>query len=48
MPALQNRLDEAEKKGQTAFHDFTDADMIKWFLYERRHLNAENDRSLYL
>ena len=45
LPALQNSLDEAEKNGQPAFHDFTDSDMMKWFLYERRHLNQENDRA---
>ncbi|MEK4714953.1 tyrosine-type recombinase/integrase [Sporosarcina sp. FSL K6-5500] len=45
LPALQNRLDEAEKDGQKAFHDFTDPDMMKWFLYERRHLNQKNDRT---
>jgi len=45
LPSLQNRLDEAEKEGQSAFHDFTDPDMMKWFLYERRHLNEKNDRS---
>ncbi|MFJ7935927.1 tyrosine-type recombinase/integrase [Sporosarcina sp. NPDC096371] len=42
---LQFSLDQAEKNGQPAFHDFTDADMMKWYLYERRHLNQENDRS---
>ena len=45
LPALQNCLDEAEINGQPAFHDFTDSDMMKWFLYERRHLNQENDRT---
>jgi len=45
LPALQNSLDEAEKNGQPAFHDFKDSDMMKWFLYERRHLNQENDRT---
>ena len=45
LPSLQNRLDEAERNGQPAFHDFTDPDMMKWFLYERRHLNQENDRT---
>src|SRR4051812_38069123 len=45
LPILQNRLDEAEKDGQPAFYDFTDPDMMKWFLYERRHLNQKNDRT---
>lgn len=42
---LQNRLDIAEKKGLTDFHDFSDTDMMKWFLYERRHLNRKNERT---
>lgn len=42
---LQNRLDIAEKNGQPDFHDFSDIDMIKWFLYERRHLNMKNERT---
>ena len=45
LPTLQNQLDQAEKEGVSAFHDFTDLDMMKWFLYERRHLNRENDRT---
>lgn len=45
MSMLEKRLDKAEKEGQTAFHDFTDIDMMKWFLYERRHLNKDNDRT---
>ncbi|MBO0587608.1 MULTISPECIES: tyrosine-type recombinase/integrase [unclassified Sporosarcina] len=45
LPSLQIRLDAAEKNGETPFHDFTDPEMIKWFLYERRHLNEENERS---
>lgn len=43
--SLQKRLDKAEKEGVRLFHDFTDVDMMKWYLYERRHLNKENDRS---
>lgn len=43
--SLQKRLDKAEKEGIKLFQDFTDVDMIKWFLYERRHLNQDNDRS---
>ena len=46
LPELQNRLDEAEKNGQPNFHDFTDPEMIKYFLYERRYLNSENERSI--
>ncbi|WP_338657349.1 integrase (plasmid) [Sporosarcina psychrophila] len=46
LPDLQNRLDEAEKSGQPNFHDFTDLEMMKYFLYKRRHLNQANDRTL--
>ena len=42
---LQNRLDVAEKNRQPDFHDFSDTDMLKWFLYERRHLNMKNERT---
>jgi len=45
LSTLQNRLDNAEKQGAIAFHDFSDLDMMKWFLYERRHLNQDNDRT---
>lgn len=45
LPILQNKLDDAEKSGKPAFYDFTDVDMMKWFLYERRHLNEKNDRT---
>lgn len=45
LPSLQRRLDEAEKYGQRRFDNFTDPEMIQWYLYERRHLNQENDRS---
>ncbi len=42
---LQLRLDESEKFGKPKFHDFSDTDMMKWFLHERQHLNEKNDRS---
>lgn len=42
---LQNRLDEAEKNRERLFHDFSDIEMIQWFLYKRKHLNIENDRT---
>lgn len=38
-------MDQAEKEGKTAFHDFMDVDMMKWFLYERKYLNEENNRT---
>jgi len=45
LPALQIRLDVAEKNGETPFHDFTDQDMINWFLNRRKHLIQRNERS---
>ena len=42
---LQNRLDESEKLKQPAFHDFTDTEMIKWFLHRRKYLMERNERS---
>lgn len=42
---LLDRLDTAEKNKKQAFHDFTDLEMMKWFLYERKHLNRQNDRT---
>ena len=45
LPALQNSLDEAEKNGQLAFHDFTDTEIMKWFLHRRKYLIERNERS---
>lgn len=45
LPDLQNRLDEAEKNRERLFHDFSDVEMIQWFLYERKHLNLKNERT---
>jgi len=46
LPDMQNRLDDAEKSGQANFHDFTDLEMIKWFLNKRRHLSHVNERTI--
>lgn len=43
---LQKRVDQSEKIGKLQFQEFDDFEMIKWFLYQRRHLNQENDRSI--
>lgn len=45
MKELQFRLDQAEKYGEKKFADFSDPEMITWFLHERRHLNPDNERS---
>ena len=39
------RLDNSEKSDDKPFHDFSDIEMMQWFLYERKHLNEENDRT---
>lgn len=45
IPLLQERLDYAEKYRQKAFSDFTDVEMMSWFLHGRKHLDKENDKS---
>ncbi|MGF9978920.1 tyrosine-type recombinase/integrase [Viridibacillus arvi] len=42
---LQNRLDTAERNREPLFNDFSDTDMIVWFLYENKHLNRSHDRT---
>ena len=46
LPLLQERLDLAEKDQKKPFMDFSDVEMIQWFLYRKEHLNREHDRSL--
>ncbi|MGE8081436.1 tyrosine-type recombinase/integrase [Peribacillus loiseleuriae] len=45
LPQLQGQLDHAEKMGQIPFSDFTDVEMLHWFLYRQEHLNREHDKS---
>lgn len=42
---LQFRLDEFEKMDEQAFQSFSDIEMIYWYLHERKHLHAHNDRT---
>lgn len=42
---LQNRIDKAEKYRKAPFQDFSDIEMIKWFLYERQYLHTKNERT---
>ncbi|WP_349729923.1 hypothetical protein [Peribacillus frigoritolerans] len=35
---LQERVDTAEKDGHHSFSDFSDIDMLQWFLHRREHL----------
>ena len=39
LPLLQERLDLAEKNQKKPFMDFSDVEMIQWFLYRKEHLN---------
>ena len=45
LPLLQERLDLAEKNQKKPFTDFSDVEMIQWFLYRKEHLNREHDKS---
>lgn len=42
---LQERLDLAEKNQIKPFADFSDVEVILWFLYRKEHLNREHDKS---
>lgn len=42
---LQNRLDEAEKNQEQLFADFSDIEMMFWFLYKQEHVNVDHDKS---
>lgn len=43
---LQERLDLAEKNQKKRFADFSDVEMIQWFLYRKEHLDRQHDKSL--
>ncbi|MEH6944706.1 tyrosine-type recombinase/integrase [Bacillus sp. JJ722] len=42
---LQVKLDEAEKFREVPFADFSDVEMIQYYLYKEDHLNKEHDKS---
>lgn len=42
---LQMRLDEAEQNKAAPFSDFTDVEMLLWYLYRREHLNQDHEKS---
>lgn len=42
---LQNKLDQSERDGLTQFENFSDIEMIMWYLYRQRNLNADYDLS---
>src|SRR3954465_8366836 len=43
---LQERLDLAEKNQEKRFADFSDVEMIQWFLYRKEHLDRQHDKSM--
>ncbi|MEH7484413.1 tyrosine-type recombinase/integrase [Neobacillus drentensis] len=45
IPLLQEQLDLAEKNQEKQFSDFSDVEMIQWFLYRQEHLNRQHDKS---
>ena len=45
LQGLQERLDLAEKNQEKAFADFSDVEMIQWFLYRKEHLDRQHDKS---
>ncbi|TKG99035.1 hypothetical protein FC682_25915 [Peribacillus simplex] len=42
---LQERLDTTEKNGHHPFSDFSDVDMLQWFLQRREHLKQQHEKS---
>lgn len=45
LPFLQEKLDQAEKCRQKPFNDFSDVEMIQWYLLRREYLDTTKDRS---
>lgn len=45
LPDLQKRLDDAEKNREKRFGNFSDIEIIQWFLYERKHVQLRNERT---
>lgn len=45
LPDLQNKIDVAEKNRERLFQEFSDVEMMQWFLYERKHLELRNERT---
>lgn len=45
VPVLQEHLDQAEKRKENGFLDFTDSEILLWYLNERKHLDETKDRS---
>lgn len=45
VPVLQEQLDQAEKRKENGFLDFSDSEILLWYLNERKHLDETKDRS---
>lgn len=45
MNELQKRLDMSEKNQTQKFHDFSDSEMLMWYLNRQQHLDASHDRT---
>ncbi|MFS0783427.1 tyrosine-type recombinase/integrase [Bacillus sp. 1P06AnD] len=43
--SLQMKLDEAEKSREVPFADFSDVEIIQYYLYKQDHLNKQHDKS---
>ncbi|MEK5209715.1 tyrosine-type recombinase/integrase [Psychrobacillus sp. FSL H8-0510] len=42
---LQKQLDGAEKRKENGFLDFSDVEILNWYLHKRKHLDEKKDRS---
>ena len=42
---LQEKKDTAEKEKQNPFADFSDAEILSWYIHEQKHTNQENERA---
>lgn len=42
---LQQKKDTAEKEKQNPFADFSDVEILSWYIHEQKHTNQENERS---
>ncbi|MEU6869031.1 site-specific integrase [Streptomyces sp. NPDC046876] len=45
MGELQQKIDTAEKGKQNPFSNFNDMEILTWYIYEQKHVDAKNDRS---
>lgn len=42
---LQEKKDAAEKEKRNQFEDFSDIEMLAWYIHEQKHTNKENERA---